>query len=98
LTESKDLASPDVLTNLPKTDAQWLSKLWEFMPDPLFQTFLTSRGLNGLRTKRCHILVKNWIFDDPFHKKIINISYFGASDDQTIRIRKFLGKLDFRGC
>ena len=40
------------------------------MPDPLFETFLTSRGLNGLRQKGCHILVKNWIFDDPFHKKL----------------------------
>ena len=40
------------------------------MPDPLFETFLTSCGLNGLRQKGCHILVKNWIFDDPFHKKL----------------------------
>jgi hypothetical protein len=59
------------------------------MPDPLFETFLTSRGLNGLHQKGCHILVKNWIFDDPFHKKITINGYFGASDDQTIRIRKF---------
>jgi hypothetical protein len=40
------------------------------MPDPPFENFLTSRGLNGLRQKGCHILVKNWIFDDPFHKKL----------------------------
>jgi hypothetical protein len=40
------------------------------MPDPLFETFLTSWGLNGLCQNRCHILVKNWIFDDPFHKKL----------------------------
>jgi hypothetical protein len=40
------------------------------MPDPLFETFLTSWGLNGLRQKGCHILGKNWIFDDPFHKKL----------------------------
>ena len=40
------------------------------MPDPLFETFLTSRGLNGLCQKGCHILVKNWIFDDTFHKKL----------------------------
>ena len=39
------------------------------MPDPLFQTFLISRGLNSLRQKGCQILVKNLIFDDPFHKK-----------------------------
>ena len=28
------------------------------MPDPLFETFLTSHGLNGLRQKGHHILVK----------------------------------------
>ena len=40
------------------------------MPDPLFETFLTSCGLNSLRQKGYHILGKNWIFDDPFHKKL----------------------------
>jgi hypothetical protein len=40
------------------------------MPDPLFETFLNSWGLNGLRQKGCHILVKKRIFDDPFHKKL----------------------------
>jgi hypothetical protein len=40
------------------------------MPDPPFETFLTTHGLNGLHQKGCHILVKNWIFDDPFHKKL----------------------------
>ena len=40
------------------------------MPDPPFETFLTTHGLSGLRKKGCHILVKNWIFDDPFHKKL----------------------------
>jgi hypothetical protein len=30
------------------------------MPDPLFETFFTSRGLNSLRQKWYHILVKNW--------------------------------------
>ena len=40
------------------------------MLDPLFETFLTSWGLNSLCQKGCHILVKNWIFDDPFHKKL----------------------------
>ena len=57
------LAWPDVLTNLPKTDAQWK------MPDPSIETFLTSCGLNSLCQIECHILVKNWIFGDPFHKK-----------------------------
>jgi hypothetical protein len=63
------------------------------MPDPLFETFLTSRGLNGLHQKGCHILLKNWILDDPFHTKITSIGYFGARDDQTIRIRKFWGEI-----
>jgi hypothetical protein len=40
------------------------------MPDPLFETFVTSNVLNGLHQKGCHILVKNWIFDNLFHKKI----------------------------
>ena len=40
------------------------------MLDPLFETILTSSGLNSLRQKGCHILVKNWIFDDPFLKKL----------------------------
>ena len=57
------------------------------MPDPSFDTFLTSLGLNSLRQKECYILVKNWIFGDPLHKKMTRIGYFGASDDQTIRIR-----------
>jgi hypothetical protein len=55
------------------------------MPDPPFEIFLILRGLNSLRQKGYHILVKNWIFDDPFHKKRTSIGYFGASDDQTIR-------------
>ena len=59
------------------------------MPDPPFETFLTSCGLNGLCQKRCHILVINWIFDDPFPQKITSNGYFGASDDQIIRIRMF---------
>jgi hypothetical protein len=57
------------------------------MLDSPFETFLTSCGLNGLRQKRCHIFLKNWIF---FHStKTTSNGYFGASDDQTIRIRKF---------
>ena len=28
-----------------------------------------SAGLNSLRQKKYQISVKNWIFDDPFHKK-----------------------------
>jgi hypothetical protein len=41
------------------------------VPDQQFETFLTSRDLNSLHQKGCHILVKNWIFDDPFHKKLL---------------------------
>ena len=53
---------------------------------------LTSHSLNSLCQKGYHILVKNWIFDDRFHKKMTSIGYFGASDDQTIRPKKcFLG-------
>ena len=33
---------------------------------PVFKK-ITSAGLNSLRQKECQILVKNWIFDDPFH-------------------------------
>ena len=40
------------------------------MPDPPFETFLTSCGLNGLRQKGCCILVKNRYFCDPFLKKL----------------------------
>ena len=35
---------------------------------PVFKK-IASAGLNSLRQKGCQILVKNWIFDDPFHKK-----------------------------
>jgi hypothetical protein len=64
------------------------------MPDPLFVKFLTSLGINGLRQKGCHILVKSWIFDDPFHKKLpVLVTHFGASDDQTIGIREFFWEI-----
>ena len=39
------------------------------MPDPL-EIFLTSPGLNSLLQKGYLILLKNWIFDNPFHKKL----------------------------
>ena len=39
LTQSKELSRPNVLTNLPKTDAQWLPEMWKFMLDPIFETF-----------------------------------------------------------
>ena len=58
------------------------------MHDPLFGTFLTSRGLCSLRQEGCHISVKNWIFDDPFHKKLPKLVIL-VPDDQIIGIRKF---------
>ena len=81
------------MINLPKTDAQWLPEMWNFMLDPLFETFLTSNGLNSLRPKGCHILEKIMIFKDPFLKKNTTIGYYGASDDLAIRIRKFFGEI-----
>ena len=62
LTQSKDLAWPDVLTNLPKTDAQGLPKQWKFMLDPSFETFLSSHILNSLQQKK--VLKFNMRFDD----------------------------------
>ena len=37
------------------------------------------------------ISVKNWIFDDPFHKKgpVSSIGHLGARDDQIIGISNF---------
>ena len=84
------------MTNLPKTDAQGLPELWKFMLDPLFENILTSDGLNSLRQKGCHILVKNWIFNDPFHKKIASIGYFGAIDDQTIKISNLFWEIGLK--
>ena len=68
------------------------------MPDPLFQTFLTSRGLNGLRQKGCHILVKNWIFDDPFHKKLPVLVILVPVMIRPSGSESFLWKLGFLGC
>ena len=80
------------------------------MPDQPFDTFLSSRSLFSLCSslfslcqsslfslcqKEYNILVKNCIFDDPFHKKwpVLATNYFGASEDQTIRIRRFFEKI-----
>ena len=35
---------------------------------PVFKK-VTSAGLNSLQQKGYQLLVKNWIFDDPIHKK-----------------------------
>ena len=57
--------------------------------DEEIETSITIRRVrSGLLT-----LVKNWIFDDPFNKKMTSIGYFGASDDQIIRIRYFFEEI-----
>ena len=49
--------------------AKWLQEVWTFeFHQPVFKK-VTSAGLNSLRKKGYQISVKNWIFDDPFHKK-----------------------------
>ena len=70
----------------------------KFMPDPLFEIFLTSRDLNGLCQKGCHILVKNWIFDDPFHKKLPVLVILVPVMIWLLGSGSFLEKLGFRGC
>ena len=57
------------------------------MPDPLFETFLTSLGLNGLHQKRVPYISEKLDFWWSIQQKITSIGYFGASEDQTIRIR-----------
>ena len=68
------------------------------MPDPLFETFLTSHDLNGHRQKGCHILVKNLIFNDSFHKNfpvlviLVPVMIWKLGSGSF-----FLEKLGFRG-
>ena len=50
---------------------QWLQEFWTFEFHQLVNKEITSAGLNSLRQKGYQILVKNWIFDDPLHKKRI---------------------------
>ena len=48
---------------------QWLQAVWKFeFHQPVFKK-VPSAGLNSLRKKGNQMLVKNVIFDDPFHKK-----------------------------
>ena len=43
--------------------------MWTFVfREPVFKK-MTSASLNSLWQKECQILVKNWIFDNPFHNK-----------------------------
>ena len=48
--------------------AAWSQGLLICVSSTVFKK-IASAGLNSLRQKGCRILVKNWIFDDPFHKK-----------------------------
>jgi hypothetical protein len=68
------------------------------MPEPPFETFLTSHSLNDLRQKGCHIFVKNWIFDDPFHKKLPVLVILVPVMIRPSGSGSYLRKLGFRGC
>jgi hypothetical protein len=68
------------------------------MPDPPFETFLTSCGINDLRQKKCHILVKNGIFDDPLHKKLPVMLILVPVMIRPSGSGSFLRKLGFRVC
>ena len=47
----------------------WVQEVLPFeFHQPVFKK-VTLSDLNSLRQKRYQILVKKWIFDDPFHKK-----------------------------
>ena len=68
------------------------------MPDPPFETFLTSCSLSGLHQKGCHLLVKNWIFDNPFHKKLPVLVILVPAMIKTSGFGRLFGKLGFGGC
>ena len=53
------------------------------MPDPSFEKILTpATSTASVKKGAIYVLVKNWIFDDPFNKKMTSIGYFGASDQE----------------
>ena len=74
--------------------ALWLQEVRIFVfHQPVFKK-MTSAGLNSLRQEEYQILVKNWIFDDPFHKKKNCIGHFCARvDDATIRSNKLFDEM-----
>ena len=55
---------------------------------PIFKK-MTSAGLNSLQQKGYQISVKNWIFDDPFHKKGLILVIW------VLGMIKSLGSVDF---
>ena len=65
-----------------------------WVSQPYFKK-LALAGLNSLQHKEYQISVKKIIFDDPFHKKRASNGHFGATDDPTIKIRKFFGAIGF---
>ena len=60
-----------------------------FLPNIPGATFI--KGATFIPDSR--VYMKNWIFDDPFNNKITSVGYFGASDDQIIRIRKLFWEI-----
>ena len=86
----------------------WLDQMfWKIYQKLMVSGFLSSGHLclihhlklfwphvaSTARQKGCHILVKMWIFDDPFHKKLPVMVILVPSDDKTFRIRKFFEKI-----
>ena len=64
-----------------------VQEVWKFEFHQSVFKKVTQAGLNSLRQKRYQISVKNWPFDDPFHKKgLVLNSHLGARDDPTIRL------------
>ena len=62
------------------------------MLDPSFETFLTSHSLNRLLEKVPYISEK-LDFWQSIPQKMTSIGYFGASDDQIIRIIIFFEEI-----
>ena len=92
----------------------WLDQMfWQIYQKLMLSGFLSSgnlcltnflklfwphANLNSLHQKGCHILVKNWIFDDPFHKKLPVLVILVPVMIRPSGSGGFLRKLDFRGC
>ena len=86
-----------VINNFVKL-GQWLQEVWTFeFHQPIFKK-VASAGLNSLQQKWYQILVKNWIFDDPFHKKLPVMVLLVPVMIRPSVSGSFLRKLGFRGC
>ena len=64
--------------------------IWVYQP--VFKK-IASAGLSSLRQKGYQILVKNWIFDDPLHKKKNCIGHLCVRDDPTMRSSKLFDEM-----